>query len=232
MQIKQFFLDLREWPQYAQKQNNLRLLESEAFKEPLKFTFELDSEDKREMARIKGECEDYYKRLILAEKRLEERLHEIDEKQDMITKSYQQVENLIDKYNKLLEEQKRKEKQINDKGLEDNKKIDDLKKEILGLRKEISLPQPQKVYTNTWEEFVTWTDVYYCYPYKLPHGDYCVLEQYEYEPQNEYIVNENKIKISERYISGEYIPEIQLEASNAIDKPVSKVRLTILFFQI
>jgi hypothetical protein len=88
------------------------------------------------------------------------------------------------------------------------------------------------VYSNTWEEFVCWTDVYYGYDYKLPNWEYCILEQYEYEPQNEYVVNENKILIKEQYINQKYIPEIQLEASNAIDKPVSKVRLTVLFFQI
>lgn len=232
MQIKQFFLDLREWPQYAQKQNNLRLLESEAFKEPLKFTFELDSEDKREMEKIKADCMDYYNRLISTANRLEEAIKKVEEKEKMITNSYQQVENLIDKYNKLLDEQKRKEKQINDKGLEDSKEIDELRREIIGIRKMISLPQPQKVYSNTREEFVTWTDVYYCYPYQLPHWEYYILEQYEYEPQNEYVANENKIIIKDQHLWGKYIPEIQLESYNAIDKPVSKVRLTILFFQI
>jgi hypothetical protein len=64
------------------------------------------------------------------------------------------MEKLIDTYTNLLSEQKRKEDQINQKGLEDNKRIDEVEKEIKQIRKEISLPQPQKVYSNTWEEFV------------------------------------------------------------------------------
>ena len=45
MQIKQFYLDLREWPQYARNNWNVWLLESEAFKEPLKFEFTFDLDD-------------------------------------------------------------------------------------------------------------------------------------------------------------------------------------------
>lgn len=232
MQIKKFYLDLREWPQYAQKQNNIRLLESEAFKEPLKFTFEFDSEDTREMEKIKSDCQEYYDRLISMTKRLEESIKKVEEKEKMITNSYQKVENLIEKYEELLSEQKRKESQINKKWLEDNKLIGDLHREIQRLEKKISLPEPQKIYSNTRDEFVSWTDVYYGREFKLPSWNYYIIEQYEYEPQNEYVVNENKILIKSRHLEGSYVPEIQLEASNAIDKPVSKVRLTILFFQI
>jgi hypothetical protein len=42
MQIKDFYLDLREGPQYAKKNGNMWLLESEAFKEPLRFEFTFD----------------------------------------------------------------------------------------------------------------------------------------------------------------------------------------------
>jgi DNA-binding ferritin-like protein len=121
----------------------------------LKFTFELDSEDKREMEKIKADCMEYYNRLISTANRLEEAIKKVEEEEKRISNSYQQVENLIDKYNKLLDEQKRKEKQINDKGLEDSKEIDLLRREIIGIRKMVSLPQPQKVYSNTREEFVT-----------------------------------------------------------------------------
>lgn len=232
MQIKEFYLDLKEWPQYGKKQKDIRVLESEAFKEPLKFSFQFDSKDKRDLEQIKSDCKDYYERLISTTKRLEDKILELEEKEKMITKSYQEIEDLIDKYNKLLENRKKKETQINERGLEENKRIDYLVGEIQDLRKEINLPQPQKVYSNTWDEFVCWTDVYYGYDYRLPTWEYCILEQYEYEPQNEYVANENKILIKEQHIYQKYIPEIQLYSTNAMDKPVAKVRLTVLFFQI
>ena len=232
MQIKEFYLDLKEWPQYGKKQKDIRVLESEAFKEPLKFTFQFDSKDKREMDQIKADCKEYLDKLILANQRFDEQLNQIKEKEEMITKSYQRYEELNDKYEDLLERVKKREEKVNKKIFDDNNQLEGINQKIEGIKKEISLPEPQKIYTNTRDEFVVWLDVYYGYPYLLPHWEYIVIEQYEYEPQNEYVANENKIQIKSMYLSWKYIPEIQLEWLNAIDKPVSKVRLTVLFFQI
>lgn len=232
MQIKNFFLDLREWPQYAKKQNNLWLLESEAFKEPLQFTFEFDSKDREELEQVKEDCKKWFTLIQEREKERNKILEWLQEKEKMITKSYQRYEDLNDKYEKLLDKVKQRENKVNQKILEDNKEISKIHNEINEIRKEISLPEPQKIYTNTRDEFIVWLDVYYGYPYLLPHWEYIVIEQYEYEPQNEYVANENKIQIKNMYLSWKYIPEIQLEWLNAIDKPVSKVRLTVLFFQI
>jgi hypothetical protein len=40
------------------------LLESEAFKEPLKFTFELDLNDIRSIENIEESCKSYYEALV------------------------------------------------------------------------------------------------------------------------------------------------------------------------
>jgi hypothetical protein len=96
----------------------------------------------------------------------------------------------------------------------------------------MNLPDPQKIYSNSWDEFVAWDETYICYPYKLPAWDYVILEQYEYEPQNEYVLNRDEIQIKEVHLEWQYFPMIRLYSENAMDKPVAKVRLNILFFQI
>jgi hypothetical protein len=78
---------------------------------------------------------------------------------------------------------------------------------------------------------VVWDDPYICLPYKLLWWDYIIIEQYEYEPQNEYVANIDEIKFREEHIENEFYPTIQLKWVNAIDKPVAKVRLKVLFFQ-
>jgi hypothetical protein len=45
-------------------------------------------------------------------------------------------------------------------------------------------------------------------------------------------MNSDEIKFKQEHIDEGYYPCIQLRGSNAIDKPVSKVRLNVLFFQI
>ena len=232
MQIKEFYLDLREWPQYAKNNNNVWLLESEAFKEPLKFEFTFDSEDLEKLKKIEEACRDYYDMIIKKESMFNNIVDGIIEKEKMIAESYQRLEEISAKYDLLLKQIKEKENIIKEKELQENNKIWDLNKQLKLLENKINLPLPQKIYINKREEFVSWDDPYICSPYKLPSWDYIIIEQYEYEPQNEYVMNSDRIWFKREHIDEEYYPCIQLNWSNAIDKPVSKVRLNVLFFQI
>ena len=232
MQIKDFYLDLREWPQYARKNWNVWLLESEAFKAPLKFEFTFDLEDIAKLKRIEESCRDYYDRILKKESTFNNIIDWIIEKEKMIENSYKRLEEISAKYDLLLKQIKEKENIIKEKELQENNKIWELNKQLKLLENRINLPLPQKIYINQWDEFVSWDELYICSPYKLPWWDYVIIEQYEYEPQNEYVMNSDEIQFKWVRIENEYFPCIQLKWSNAIDKPVSKVRLNILFFQI
>ena len=232
MQIKEFYLDLREWPQYAKKNWNVWLLESEAFKEPLKFEFTFDLEDVAKLKKIEESCRDYYDMILKKESTFNNIIDGIIEKEKLITDSYQKLEEISKKYDLLLGQIKEKENLIKEKELQENKKIKEINSKVNRLEEKISLPLPQKIYTNQWDEFVAWDEPYICSPYKLPGWDYVIIEQYEYEPQNEYVTNSDEIQFKWVRIENEYFPCIQLKWSNAIDKPVSKVRLNVLFFQI
>ncbi len=232
MQIKQFYLDLREWPQYAKNNWNVWLLESEAFKEPLKFEFTFDLDDIARLQKTEASCRDYYDLIIKKEDTFNKIVDGIVEKEKMITESYQKLEEISAKYDLLLKQIKEKENIIKDKELKENNKIMILNERLKLLENRINLPLPQKIFINKWEEFVVWDDSYICSPYKLPWWDYIIIEQYEYEPQNEYVANTDEIKFREEHIENEFYPSIQLEGTNAIDKPVAKVRVNVLFFQI
>lgn len=232
MQIKDFYLDLREWPQYAKKNGNVWLLESEAFKEPLKFEFSFDLDDIAKLKKIEESCRDYYDMILKKESTFNNIIDGIIEKEKLITDSYQKLEEISKKYDLLLEQIKEKENLIKEKELKENNKIKEINSKVNRLEEKISLPLPQKIYTNQWEEFVAWDDPYICYPYKLPGWDYVIIEQYEYKPQNEYVTNTDEIQFKQVHIENEYYPCIHLKGENAIDKPVCKVRLNILFFQV
>lgn len=232
MQIKEFYLDLREWPQYAKNNNNVWLLESEAFKEPLKFTFKLDLNDIRSIEAIEKSCKEYYEALILREEKWNAILESLLDKEKLITEGYQRLEEISDKYDKIIDQIKRKEDLIKEKELKENHKIGEIQKIVNLLEKKIDLPEPQKIYSNSWDEFIAGDECYICYPYKLPAGDYVILEQYEYDPKNEYVLNQDEIKINQVHLEWQYFPMIKLYSENAMDKPVAKVRLNILFFQI
>lgn len=232
MQIKDFYLDLREWPQYAKKNWNVWLLESEAFKEPLRFEFSFDTSDLEKLKKIEKSCRDLYDLIIKKESTFNSIVNWIIEKEKMIAESYQRLEEISAKYDLLLNQIKQKENTIKEKELQENNKIWLLKEQLKLLENRINLPLPQKIYINQRDEFVSWDDPYICRPYKLPGWDYIIIEQYEYEPQNEYVMNSDEILFKQVRIEWEYYPCIQLKWRNAIDKPVCKVRLNVLFFQI
>ena len=130
------------------------------------------------------------------ERNIDEKIQKIDEKYKMITKNYQKLEEISAKYDLLLEKIKKKENIIKDKELQENNKILELNKQLKLLENRIDLPEPSKICTNIWDEFVVWTDICYGYPYLLTHWEYIIIEQYEYEPQNEYVANENRFHYS------------------------------------
>lgn len=232
MKIQEFYLDLREWPQYAKNNRNVWLLESEAFKEPLRFKFAFDDSDKDVLQRIENSCRDYYDRILQKEKMFDELLNKVQEKEKEINRNYEELEELSKKYDEILNQIKEKENLIKEKELKENDKIKEIQEKVNNIKKEIDLPKPSKIYSQQWEEFISWDDTYYWEPFNLPPWEYYVIETYEFEPQNEYVRNKNEIKIRKIYTDEYYIPEFQLYGSNAIDKPVAKVKLSSLFFQI
>jgi DNA topoisomerase VI subunit B len=72
----------------------------------------------------------------------------------LITESYQRIQEISDKYDDLIDQIKRKEDLIKKKELEENKKIDEIQRIVNFLEKKMNLPDPQKIYSNSWDEFV------------------------------------------------------------------------------
>ena len=112
MEIKDIYLDLREWPQYAKNQNNVWLLESEMFKDPLKLNIVYDDWDKKHIEDIKKEClkvkEDLNKEY--------EKVNKIIEEQTKILNDLKQYkveeQRIIDGYKEMQNEEKQKRKEI------------------------------------------------------------------------------------------------------------------------
>lgn len=233
MQIKEFYIDLREGPQYAKNNNNVWLLESEAFKEPLVFKFAFDKEDEKALEKNLKDCQDVYDKIRNKEKEIDNLIEKIEWKESLLTSSYERLNALVDKYDEVINQIKEKEKILKEKELAENDKITGILKEVNMIKEKIDLPEPRKIYSKQWEEFVSWDDTCYGEPFILQPGEYYVLEWYEYEPQNEYVKNKNEVKIKQIYIKDEwYIPEFQLYGENVFDLPVSKVKLFALFFRI
>ena len=234
MQIKNFFLDLREWPQYAKQQNNVWLLESEAFKEPLQFTFEFDSKDKQELEKAKEECQRWFTLIQEKEKQRSKILEWLQVKEEMITKCYQDIEWLIEREKELRKDVDRRSKDGKDVLKEFADTILEQNNKLAKIQEVIAEPKPSKIYHYTQSLLVTWDDIHYGESIELPSWKYAIIEKKEFIPQNEYVLLEkdNPIDFKIQFVDKEYIPEVKIRSSNGVNKPVCKVEIDVLFFQI
>ena len=232
MQIKEFYLDLREGPQYAKNNKNVWLLESEAFKEPLKFTFAFDQSDIKSLEQYKEACEQIQQEINSKIEIINELWIKTEERLKAITDSYQHLEDLNQKYDQLLEQIKKKEDLIRDKELKENGRIWLLDRRIDMILDKFKEPKKAQVFRLETQELIAGFEPYYCTGIQLTPGDYIMIKKIDYIPQNEYAIDESSFEITQEHIEGEYIPMIQLKGSNAIDQPVAKVHINILFFQL
>lgn len=234
MQIKEFFLDLREWPQYAKNNKNVWLLESEAFKDPLKFTFTFEDKDKKELQRIKEECEDYYNKIIKKEKDLNESILKLAEREKLIAKAEKKIDDLIEKEKELEEKIAKRNNEYKDVFHGYTEALFKQDQKISWLKEQVSKQKPSKIYHYETETLVTWDEVHYWLSFNLPSWKYAIIEKKEFIPQNEYVWLEkiDPLVFKIEYVKWEYIPEVQIWSSNGIDTPVCKVKFDILFFQI
>jgi hypothetical protein len=69
----------------------------------LKFTFTFEDKDKKELLKIKEECEEYYNKIIKKEKDLEESILKLAEREKLIAKAEKKIDDLIEKEKELEE---------------------------------------------------------------------------------------------------------------------------------
>lgn len=232
MEIKDIYLDLREGPQYAKNQNNVWLLESEMFKDPLKLNIVYDDWDKKYIEDIKKEClkvkEDLNKEY--------EKVNKIIEEQTKILNDLKQYkveeQRIIDWYKEMQNEEKQKRKEIKQNQKEKEKNDEEVNNKIKDLYSLIKKKPPQRIFRYTGSELISWLDPYYWEDIEIPSWDYQIIEKIHYEPQNERCLNQDTEIFYTKHISDVYNPMIQLIGENGIDKPVAKVEIDILFFQL
>ena len=232
MEIKEIYLDLREGQQYAKKTWDIWLLESEMFKEPIKFGVWYDDKDKKEIERIKNDCLEIRESL----NKEFEKVYKLIEKQAEVLKDLEALkieeQRIIDGYKELQQEEKEKRKEIKQSNKDFGSVYNTIMDKIEDLSSIVNKKPDRKIFRYHWSEFVNWLDPYYWADIELPSWDYCIIEKRHFVNKNEFCLNEDIIDINSQSISKSYNPVIQLEWSNWIDKPNALVELDILFFQL
>ncbi len=235
MEIKEVYLDLKEWPQYAKKNKSVFKLESEAFKEPLKFKFVYDDSDlnnlRLQVKNLENKLASKEKDIDFLMKSIEKLTYELKWLNNRYDK-YEEYHLLIDEILSEIKTNQNKQEKVSDKLNEYyihlNTQLTDTAKYIARLENLIA-ERWAKMYEQT--EFISWNGVYYYNTVPISSWEYLVIQTTTIDESNEYVLNRDsteyfKVSIDDKW----YTPFYQLKATTPLDKPTATVKLTILFF--
>lgn len=231
MQIKEFYLDLREWPQYGKKTNQGWMLYTEAFKKPLKFVFWYEQSEVKSIETALKKIDEIDKNLKKREeklndleKRLIEKENKINEKIKLIENNNTKQQEKINIMNIISEKERNILNRVNDiwkAGIETNKsilnKIENIKKEAYVYNKKF---------------FVNWEDTFYGEEMQLPSWNYVIIKHIEVVPINNNAIYDDTLSFEKIHIENSYIPEVNIFGKNSIDNPAAQVMINILFFPV
>lgn len=235
MEIKEVYLDLKSWPQYAKKNKSVFTLESEAFKDPLKFKFVYDNS---ELNKFNNDINELRHDIQLIKDDIKSLVGTIKLMNEAIDKQRKRFDNHLDEHTsidtsiqELDQNQKDTEKRI--KLLAErigtiNSKNDEIVEYINIMNNRISKLKPMIFELS---DFVSWNGVYYFNTLQVPCGDYAVIQTTNILEHNEYVLNRDsteyyKIHVDEKW----YTPSIQLQTETGLDTPTATIQITFLFF--
>ena len=232
MQIKKIYLDLQEAKKEEKFWKDVRTLESESFKDPLKLQIEYDPSDLKRLEDTKNEVN----------VRIEEMQRILDKEQEYI--SNLQKENKLLKEQLLLQEQKiEKLKNVNDikeenyskllslvneesMNLKDsNKQIEAVEKKLNDINKKIT--KEPKVFTDT--GFISGQGQSYLWMYDIPSWDYILITNIKVTEKNEYAIAEDEFKIERIHITEGYAMPYELRGTDGISIPTVTLAYILAF---
>lgn len=231
MQVKEIYLDLREWEQYAKNNNNVWTLTSEAFKDPLVLKLVYDKSDEKRFQSYVEKCNDVLKILQEKQKDLDEKIQKQQHIIEEISRIRDNENELLRKSEELLFKNKDCYNRILDLEDVENENKTILLNKINKINSYLEENQPKKILRYHGEELINGLDPYY-WEIEIPAWKYITIESITIHPQNEFVLNEDQTTYKTIVVEDTYDLAIQLIGSNAIDKPTALVELDILFFQI
>lgn len=229
MEVKTIRLDLQE----AKKKWNIWMLESEAFKDPLKIEIWYDDNDKKHMEElireIEKKSESYDKKLS----ELDGQLKEEKETTVAFEKTLCGYEEVIWEYEKQLEE---KDRDINSllKLIADLKTISDNQSgAILKLQESIKqisqkITKQPIVIHDKW--FISGHEPAGLWMINLPDGDYLLNAKYVVWEHNEFVTNKDDLVFDKIHVEWQhYVPLYKLEWWTPLDTPTATIYYDLIF---
>lgn len=233
MKVKTIYLDLQEAKKTKKIWKDVRTLESESFKQPVKMELCYDEEEKAYFSQKKTECEEILQQAeeILGAIKKEREIFnqykltteiEINEKDKKILQLQQEKDSLLDKLIAFKGELKLYGENVK----QHKEKLEEIETDIKNIYKNVK-KEPILIQGT---QFFSWVGESYIEPIKIKDWKYTLIFIGNIKEKNEYCTNKNFFITNDiRVKGGERLQPFNVKATTELDTPTVTVNYTLLF---
>ena len=231
MKVKRIYMDLKEATPGVKQWRDVRVLESEAFKDPLTIDIAYDDKDKEFIEASKSVVENQVKEAWKILQKIEDKIwawnEVIEEYREKLKEKDKKIEDLQKKLEKSEKEKTKVLKEtewIKDTLKSHNEQLSHHGEQIEKIQKKIT--KEPRVYSG--QSFISWNWISALTWLKVPDGNYIVSEVLRIVEKNEYVENEDmEVHAYNLHVSDNlFVPEYNLVGTTAIDTPTATIDRT------
>jgi len=231
MKVKRIYMDLKEATPGVKQGRDVRVLESEAFKDPITIDIAYDDKDKEFIETSKSVVENQVKEAWRILQKIEDKIWAWNEVIEEYREKLKEKDKKIEELTKRLEKSGKEKVQI-------LKESDKLKNTVKSHNEQLShyeetIEEIQKKITKeprvfSGQSFVSWNWISALTWLKVPDGNYIVSEVLRIVEKNEYVENNDmEVHAYNLHVSdGLFVPEYDLIGTTAIDTPTATIDRT------
>lgn len=231
MKVKRIYMDLKEATPGVKQWRDVRVLESEAFKDPIMIDIAYDDKDKEFIEASKSVVENQVKEAWKILQKIEDKIwwrnEVIEEYREKLKEKDKTIETLTKKIEKSEREKTKVVQEANrlkEKVEIQDWRIHDLENIVTKIWQKIT--KEPRVFNG--QTFVSWNWISALTWLKVPNGNYIVSEVLRIVEKNEYVENEDmEVHAYNLHVSdGLFVPEYDLIGTTAIDTPTATIDRT------
>ena len=229
--VKKIYMDLNEAKSEQRWWKDVRVLESEAFKDPITLQIEYSDHDKEW---IKASKEWLMKQVGDVHKVLQNIEGKEDERKQLISKykeSMKVKDQKIEELTKRLEKSGKEKVQLLKEAKNDREMINNLNEQLTTLKETLNeikqkVTKEPRVFNG--QTFISWNWYSVLTTAHVPNGNYILSSVTKIVEKNEYVENEDvEVGAYNLHVAdGLFMPEFELRGTTNIDMPTATVNRT------
>lgn len=231
MQVKKIYMDLKEAKPGVNQWRDVRVLESETFKDPITIDIAYDDKDREFIEVSKKVIEDQVKEAWRILQKIEDKIWWRNEVIEEYKEKLKEKDKKIEDLTKRLEKSGKEKVQLLKEAKNDRDTWDNTNEVVKAIEETITKLEQKttkepRVFNG--QTFVSWNWISALTWLKVPNGDYIVSEVLRIVEKNEYVENnEMEVHAYNLHVSdGLFVPEYDLIGTTAIDTPTATIDRT------